>query len=48
MSLIADRLEVRDGNANGDGADVARVGVAAGGGPILDLLVFLPKLESNN
>ena len=48
MSLIADRQRVGNSDANGTDTDKAKIGVATGGGPIIDFFVFLLKSESNN
>lgn len=47
MSLIVNKLEVDDIDANNADADRAEVDLAAGGGLMIDLLVFLLKSESN-
>ena len=48
VSPIADRLKVSNNNANIASTDKAKVGVTASRSPIVDLLVFLLKLEFNS
>lgn len=48
MSLVVDKLGVADGDTNGANANETRVDVTADGSLIVDLLVFLPKSESNS
>lgn len=48
VSLVAGGLKIDDSNANNAGDNGAGIGVTATGGSIVDSLVFLPKLESNN